>query len=251
MITTQGLTKAYGQSTVVDDVNIAIAQGGVTSIIGANGAGKSTLLTMIARLKEPTAGEVLLDGRDVRRVDGRELARQMSILRQENHLTARLSVREIVSFGRYPYSGGKLTPEDHRKVDEALEYMDLKPLASRNLDQLSGGQRQRAFVAMILAQDTSYVLLDEPLNNLDMRHSVAMMKLIRRTADELGKTVVIVIHDVNFAASYSDQILALKDGHVVAYGAPDEIMTPETLHAIYDCDVEVVNVGGRPVAVYF
>ncbi|WP_268595839.1 ATP-binding cassette domain-containing protein, partial [Escherichia coli] len=140
--------------------------------------------------------------------------RRLAILRQDNHLPLRLTVRDLVAFGRYPHTGGRLTLDDKVHIDRAIAYLELEPLADRYLDEMSGGQRQRAFVAMVLCQDTRYVLLDEPLNSLDMKHAVAMMGTLRRAADELGKTVVLVLHDINFASAYADRIVAMKAGRV-------------------------------------
>ena len=251
MILASGVSKRYGDTAVVDDVTLALPPGGVTAIIGPNGAGKSTLLSMISRLSAMDAGQVTVDGLDVSATPSRDLARRLSILRQDNHLTARLTVRDLVSFGRYPHSGGRTGPEDRAHVERALGYLDLGDLSARFLDELSGGQRQRAFVAMVLAQDTPYVLLDEPLNSLDMKHAVAMMGILRRAADDLGRTVVVVLHDINFAASYCDRIVAMRQGRVVADGTPDEIVTPETLSAIYDMPMRVIRIDGRPVCVFW
>ena len=251
MIEVSGATKRYGAMTVVDGVDLRLAPGGVTSIIGPNGAGKSTLLSLVSRLLPLDSGTVTVDGLDVTRTPGDVLARRLSILRQDNHLGSRLTVHDLVSFGRYPYSKGRPTPDDLQHVARALAYLDLEPLAGRFLDELSGGQRQRAFVAMVLCQDTDYVLLDEPLNNLDMKHAVGMMRLMRRTADELGKTVVLVLHDINFAACYSDHVVAMRDGVVVHQGAPEAIMTADVMRDVYDVDVAVHRIDGRPIAVYY
>ncbi|NJQ07377.1 iron ABC transporter ATP-binding protein [Streptomyces lonarensis] len=251
MIQFSDLHKAYQGDTVLGPVTGAIEKGGITSIVGPNGAGKSTLLTMMGRLLDPTGGRVTIEGRDVFTTKSREMAQQLSILRQENQFTARLRVRELVAFGRFPHSQGRLTEDDHRHVAEALEFLSLTQLADRYLDQLSGGQRQRAYVAMVLAQDTDYVLLDEPLNNLDMKHSVLMMRQLRRAADELGRTIVLIIHDINFAAAHSDRIMALRDGEIVTTGTIPEIMRPEVLTDVFDTPVSVLEVDGRPVAVYY
>jgi iron complex transport system ATP-binding protein len=251
VIEVRGATKRYAATTVVDGVDLRLPRGGVTSVIGPNGAGKSTLLSMVARLLPLDAGTVTVDGLDVTRTPGDVLARRLSILRQDNHLGSRLTVRDLVAFGRYPHTRGRPTPDDAAHVRAALAYLELEPLADRFLDELSGGQRQRAFVAMVLCQDTDYVLLDEPLNNLDMKHSVAMMRLLRRTADELGKTVVLVLHDINFAACYSDHVVAMRDGVVVHQGPPADIMTPAVMRDVYDIDVAVHRIDGRPIAVYY
>ena len=191
-----------------------------------------------------------MEGLDVARADSRELARRLAILRQDNHLPLRLTVRDLVAFGRYPHSGGRLTLQDKEHVDRAIDYLELEPLADRYLDEMSGGQRQRAFVAMVLCQDTRYVLLDEPLNNLDMKHAVAMMGTLRRAADELGKTVVLVLHDINFASCYADRIVALKQGRVACQGAPAELVRAEVLSALYALPIAVHEIDGRRICVY-
>ncbi|WP_370917085.1 ABC transporter ATP-binding protein [Corynebacterium sp. CCM 9204] len=251
MIRIAGVTKKYDSNTVVNDVSVDIPTGGVTSVIGPNGAGKSTLLGIISRLIRADGGTVSVDGHDVRSTPSRKLAQILSVLRQENRVAVRLTVRDLVAFGRFPHSAGQMTQRDEEAIQRALEYLELEEFSERNLDELSGGQRQRAFVAMVLAQETDYILLDEPLNNLDIKHSLAMMKLLRRTAEELGRTVVVVIHDINFAAAYSDWIIAMKNGSLVHSCTPEELMTTENLASLYDVDLTVTEVCGRPVAMYF
>jgi iron complex transport system ATP-binding protein len=245
------VSKAYGDAIVVRDVSLQLPRRGVTSIIGPNGAGKSTLLSMISRLLPMSAGTVTVDGLDVTQTPSDILARRLSILRQDNRVSSRLTVRDLVEFGRYPYSKGRLTTEDRAHAARAIGYLDLEPLADRFLDQLSGGQRQRAYVAMVLCQDTDYVLFDEPLNNLDMKHAVGMMKLLRRAADDLGKTIVLVLHDINFASCYSDYLVAMRDGAVVHHGTPAEIMTGPVIRAVYDMDVEIQDVRGHRISNYY
>jgi len=251
MIVANGVTKSYGQSCVVDGVSLNLPKGGITSIIGPNGAGKSTLLSMVSRLMAMDRGTVTVGGLDVTTAPSDELARTLSILRQDNHMTARLTVRDLVSFGRYPYSKGRLNAADREHIERAIGYLDLGELADRFLDELSGGQRQRAFVAMVLAQDTDYVLLDEPLNNLDMKHAMGMMKLMRQAADELGKTVVLVLHDINFASWYSDHIVAMKHGKVAAQGDVGAMVRPEVLSDIYEMDIKVHQIGGQLISVHY
>ena len=251
MIITSNVTKNYGASCVVDGVSLQLPQGGITSIIGPNGAGKSTLLSMVSRLMAMDMGSVTVGGLDVTKAPSDELARRLSILRQDNHMTARLTVRDLVSFGRYPHSKGRLTSDDKVHIDRAIDYLDLGLLAERFLDELSGGQRQRAFVAMVLAQDTDYLLLDEPLNNLDMKHAMGMMKLMRQAADDLGKTVVLVLHDINFASWYSDHIVAMKHGKVAAQGSASAMIRPEVLSDIYEMDIKVHEIGGQLISVYY
>ncbi|MDQ1135792.1 iron complex transport system ATP-binding protein [Microbacterium sp. SORGH_AS 1204] len=251
MISLTDVTMSYGDLTVLGPVTLDIPAGGVTALVGPNGAGKSTLLTIVGRLTSATGGRVTVGGHDVTSTPGRALAKIVSILRQENHFVTRLTVRELVGFGRFPHSRGRLSADDHVKIDEAIAFLDLTELSGRYLDQLSGGQRQRAYVAMVLAQDTDYILLDEPLNNLDMKHAVAMMGQLRRAADELGKTIVIVVHDINFAAAYADRIVALSEGRVVHVGTPGELMTPTTLEEVFGTPVEVRRDGPYPLAVYY
>ncbi|MCM0620731.1 iron ABC transporter ATP-binding protein [Nocardioides bruguierae] len=251
MITTDSLTKRYGPSTVVDEVTLELARPGVTALIGPNGAGKSTLLSLVGRLADADGGAALVDGMDVATTRSRDLAKRMAILRQEHHLEARLSVRDLVGFGRFPHSRGRPGPEDEAVVADVLTRLSLDDLADRYLDELSGGQRQRAFIAMALAQDTEYLLLDEPLNNLDLAHAVAIMRLLRTAADELGKRVVVVLHDINFASRWSDEIVALADGRVVAQGPPAEVIRPEVLEDLYGVPVSVHEVDGHRVAVYY
>ncbi|MBB3999561.1 iron ABC transporter ATP-binding protein [Aureimonas pseudogalii] len=251
MIDIQAVTKRYGPQTVVNGVTLTLPTGGVTAIVGPNGAGKSTLLSVMSRLMKADAGRVLVDGMDVAATPGDVLARRISVLRQDNALAARLTVADLVAFGRYPHSKGRLTAADREPIERAVGFLGLEAYRDRFLDELSGGQRQRAFVAMVLAQDTDAILLDEPLNNLDMRHAVAMMQIMRRAADDLGKTVVVVLHDINFAASYCDRIVAMREGAVVRDGTPDEIVTPEALRAIYDMEMQVVRIDERPVCVFW
>ncbi|WP_255769739.1 iron ABC transporter ATP-binding protein [Pseudarthrobacter sulfonivorans] len=251
MIDVRNVSKSYGGQQVLDDVSCMIPRGGVTSIIGPNGAGKSTLLSLISRLQPLESGAVTVAGLDVAATPSRDLARTMAILRQENHLTMRLTVRDLVAFGRFPHSGGRPTVEDLAIVEEAMAHLDLTAMADKFVDELSGGQRQRAYIAMVLAQDTEYLLLDEPLNNLDMKHSVEMMRLLRRLADDLGKTIVLVVHDINFASCYSDTILAMKDGRMIHQGTPAEIMQAAMLHDVYDIDIRIEEIDGNRIGVYF
>lgn len=251
MIQVKEITKFFGKKPVVQDVSVDIVSGKITSFIGPNGAGKSTLLSMVSRLLNADTGEVLLDKADVRRWKSDDFAKRVSILKQSNFMNVRLTIRELVSFGRFPYSKGNLKPEDEEKVDEAIRYMNLEDIQHNYLDELSGGQRQRAFIAMVIAQDTEYILLDEPLNNLDMKHSVQIMKILRKLVDELGKTVVIVLHDINFASVYSDHIVALKDGRVVKNGPTNDIINSHALKEIYDMDIPVQEQNGCRICVYF
>jgi iron complex transport system ATP-binding protein len=251
MIEIKQVSKSYGQTKVIDHVSLEVEKGKITSFIGANGAGKSTLLGMICRLTDIDEGEILIDGIKLSNWDRNELAKKISILKQTNQVSLKLTIRELVSFGRFPYSKGRLTKEDEQFIDEALEFMKLKEMEHKYLEQLSGGQRQRAFIAMVIAQNTEYILLDEPLNNLDMKHSAEMMKTLRRLVDELGKTVVIVMHDINFASCYSDNMVALKNGKLQEIGSTDLIISQDVLNEIYDMPFKIEMIENRKICVYY
>ncbi|CAA9328746.1 MAG: hypothetical protein AVDCRST_MAG48-3026 [uncultured Friedmanniella sp.] len=251
MITLTGVTKRYDGTPVLDVDDLSLPKGRLTALVGPNGAGKSTLLSIVSPLLPADSGTVRVDDLDLAAARDDVVARRLAVLRQENRVAARLSVVDLVRFGRYPYSKGRLTPDDHDDVARAMVHLELEDLADRYLDQLSGGQRQRAHIAMVLAQDTEYVLLDEPLNNLDLRHSVHMMRRLRGLVEELGKTVTVVLHDVNVAAAHADHIVALRDGRIVAEGPPEEVVSPEVLQQVYDLEVPVVEAAGQRVAVYF
>lgn len=251
MMQIKNLTKIYDKKVVVDDVSFTIKPGTFTSLIGPNGAGKSTVLAMMSRLLKPSSGEVELQGLNIFKQKDEQLAKQLAILKQANQMTMRITVEELVAFGRYPYSQGNLTAEDYVKIEEALVYLELTEMRTMFIDELSGGQKQRAFIAMVLAQDTQLILLDEPLNNLDMKHAVQIMQVLRRLVDELGKTVVIVIHDINFASCYSDEIIALKRGKLIIHDQTTNVMQPEILSSIYDMPMHVEEHNGNKISYYY
>ena len=243
--------KTYDGKTVVDSVSFEIPKGKVLSLIGPNGAGKSTVMGMISRLIARDEGLVDFHGKDIGKWKSRELSKKLAILTQSNQIQMKLTVQELVAFGRFPYSGNRITKEDQKIIDQAIAYMELKEMRDRFIDELSGGQRQRAMIAMVIAQDTDYVLLDEPTNNLDIYHAANMMKIVRRLCDELGKTVVLVLHEINYAAFYSDYICAFVDGRIAKFGTVEEVMTKENLAEIYQVDFEIQMVKGRPLAIYY
>jgi iron complex transport system ATP-binding protein len=251
MISIKNLSKQYGEKEVVSNVTLDIEKGMITSFIGPNGAGKSTLLSMISRLIDSNEGEIKIDGNSLKNWKSSELAKKISILKQNNNLNIKLTVRELISFGRYPYSKGKLNKEDERLIDQAVSYMQLKDMEDRYISELSGGQRQRAYIAMVIAQDTEYILLDEPLNNLDMKNAVEIMKILRNLVDELGRTVLIVIHDINFASCYSDKIVALQDGKIKYYDDTDKIINSRVLSELYDMKFDVHTLDGKKICTYY
>ena len=250
MITLSNVSKSYTEDVAIGPVNMQIPAGGITALVGPNGAGKSTLLTMIGRLLSIDSGTVEIGSMDVTSAKSKDLAKIISILRQENHFVTRLTVRQLVGFGRFPYTQGRLNAEDEEIISKYIDFLGLRELEGRYLDQLSGGQRQRAYVAMVLCQETDYVLLDEPLNNLDIAHSVEMMKHLYSAAKEFGRTIIIVLHDINFTARYADYICAAKDGQIAAFGTPDEIMRDELLTQIFNTPVKVIEGPHGPLATY-
>lgn len=251
MISVKNIVKRYGEKKVVDRVDLTLPKGKIVAFIGSNGAGKSTLLSIISRTLTKNEGEVYIDNVELKNWKNEELSKRLAILKQSNHLNIRLTVRELVTFGRFPHSKGKLTKECEQKINEAIEYLGLTDLQDRYLDELSGGQRQMAYIAMTVAQDTEYIFLDEPLNNLDMRHSVKIMKILRRLVDELNKTVFVVIHDINYVSCYADHIIAMKQGRVIKDGPIHEVLTEETLEEIYDMKIDIKEINNNKICVYY
>lgn len=250
MIKIQNARKWYGDEVKIGPLNIEIPKAGITSLIGPNGAGKSTTLLMIGRLLNMDEGQITVANKEISTSKSNDLAKILTILRQENHFVTKLTVRQLVGFGRFPYSKGRLTREDELIISKYIDFLELTDLEHRYLDELSGGQRQRAYVAMILCQETEYVLLDEPLNNLDIARSVQMMEHLRKAANRFGRTFLMVMHDINFAAKYSDRICAMKDGQIAAFGTVPEIMKSEILTDIFETKVEIIQGPYGPIAIY-
>lgn len=252
MIAVKNLKQSYVAGVdILSNISLTVREKAVTALVGANGAGKSTLLSVIANLIPAKSGEVLLDGTDIRTFKTKDIAKKIAFLKQSHQLGIRIPVKDLVEFGRFPHCGGKLRDEDKKKVAEAIEYMDLADVVHKCTDEISGGQRQRAFIAMILAQDTPYIFLDEPLNNLDMKYSVEMMKIVRKLVSDLHKTILVVLHDINFASAYADYIVAMKDGTVHGEGTPKEIINPEILNPVFDHDFQITERDGKSVCLYF
>lgn len=251
MITVKNLSKSYGPRSVLRDVSVQFPAGRLTSLIGPNGAGKTTLLMMVARLLDPTQGDILIEGGRVSDIRIADYAKRVATLRQSPDFNLRLTVEELVAFGRFPYSRGALTPEDRRVIAEAIAFLSLDSLRGAYLDELSGGQRQMAFLAMTIAQQTDCLLLDEPLNNLDIKHAVQIMRALRRLCDEHGRTVILVVHDINFAANYSDHIVAMKNGAVHCAGAVPEVVTESRLRELFGLDFEITQGARGRLCNYF
>lgn len=254
MIEVKNVSQTYNKRSsdrTLSNINMVVKENAITALVGANGAGKSTLLSVMTNILPAENGEVLLDGMNIRKMKSSELSKKVAFLRQSQQMNVRITVNDLVEYGRFPHCGGRLSSKDHKKVDEALSYMNLTALRHRYLEELSGGQRQRAFIAMILAQDTPYIFLDEPLNNLDIKYSVEMMKILTRLVEELDKTILVVLHDINFAAAYANHVVAMKDGEIYYEGTPKDAITPEVLNPVFDHDFHISNNAGRPVCLYY
>ena len=251
MIEIRDISKKYRETFVLRHVSTRLPSDRMVAFIGSNGAGKSTMLNIISRLLEPTEGSVSIDGRELRKWDSRELAKTLTILGQTLHTPARLTVEELVRFGRFPHSRGRLENPDSLKIEKALELTEIADLRHCYLDELSGGQRQMAYIAMAIAQDTKYIFLDEPLNNLDMHRAARIMKLLRSLVREQGKTICIVIHDINFVSFYADYVVAFRDGVLCHQGPTEDIIRTDVLRDIYGMDIAIEPYGDKKICVYY
>lgn len=249
MIEVTNLSFTLGGVQILAPTTLTLPAGQITALIGPNGAGKSTLSRLIARVETPPPGTVRVNGRDVATTPGGLLARELAFLGQHTGLASRLRVRDLVAFGRWPHCHGRPGPADHAAIARALAEFELEPLAQRFLDTLSGGQAQRAHLAMAAAQETPWLILDEPLNNLDLAHARGLMAHLARLRDA-GGSVLIVLHDLNFAAAWADHVVAMKAGAVVATGRPEAVLTGPQLSALYDTEIEVAVHGGRPLVLH-
>lgn len=247
MIDIKNVSHQIAGRPILTDISLHLDKGGLIALVGPNGAGKSTLLSLIARLLPLQSGRISIDDLKIGETTDDILARKLAVLPQDLSVASRLSVRDVVGFGRYPYHKGRPGPDDHDRVAAALNLFNLAEFAERQLETLSGGQRQRAFVAMAYVQDTDYLLLDEPLNNLDIAASRALMAQLRALVRTRRRTVVIVLHDINYAAAYADRIVALKNGQVVVDGAPDRVVNASLLRDVFETEALVSDVEGRPV----
>lgn len=245
----KGLTFSYGTNEVIKGLDLSIKQGKVTTLIGANGCGKSTLFNLITKNLRPNSGEIRLEGKDISQVKLKDFARQVAIVHQYNTAPADISVEKLVAFGRTPYHGfgsPSNSEEDEEKIKRALDITNTEKLKDKAVAQLSGGQKQRVWIAMALAQDTKILFLDEPTTYLDIRYQLQILKLVRKLNEEYGMTVIMVLHDINQSLYYSDEIVAMKDGRITAQGKPEEIITSELIKNVYDVELGISAVNGRP-----
>lgn len=254
-ITTENLSVAYEEKLVVDELDLNIPKGRVTSIIGPNGCGKSTVLKTIGRIMRPKNGLVYLNGKDISELSTRDIARKMAILPQSPQAPSGLTVGELVSYGRYPHQSGfgTLKPEDRKIIDWALEVTKLSELETVAVDNMSGGQRQRVWIAMALAQQTDLILLDEPTTYLDMSYQLEVLELLYRLNREQDCTIAMVLHDLNLAARFSDHMIAIRGGSIIRCGTPEEVMTAEVLKNTFRVHAEIVTDmrSGRPACISY
>jgi len=237
------LNVQIGDNAILSDISLGFREGEVTGLLGHNGSGKSTLLKVLARQLAPSSGDTRLDGKPFQTTGAREFAREVGYLPQHPPGTDGLTVRELVALGRYPWRGplGRYNTEDHQLIDQAIDDTDLAPFRHRSVDTLSGGERQRAWIAMLLAQQTRCLLLDEPISALDVKHQVETLRLVHRLAAERELTVIVVLHDVDLAARFCDRLVALKSGRLIADGSPRDIMDTRTLETIYSVPMGVME----------
>ncbi|MFW3172109.1 ABC transporter ATP-binding protein [Geodermatophilus sp. CPCC 206100] len=249
----ESVSLAYDERVVVRDLDLQLTDGSFTAIVGPNGCGKSTLLRALGRLLRPAQGQVLLDGRAITRTPTREVAKVLGLLPQTPVAPEGLTVGDLVARGRHPHQTWlkQWSSGDEAAVAEALAWTDMSELADRPVDALSGGQRQRAWISMALAQGTDLLLLDEPTTYLDLSHQIDVLELVQRLHTERGRTVVVVLHDLNLAARYAQRLVAMKDGVLVASGAPAEVLTEQLLADVFDLEARIVPdpVAGTPMVV--
>ena len=241
-MSTSGLDIAYGETAIVNNLNLTIPSGKITALVGANGSGKSTILKTMARIMHPKAGGVLLDGQSIHSMSTKDVAKQLAILPQNPSAPDGLTVSELVGYGRFPHQKGfgNLSAEDKRIVYWAIEVTGLLDFQDRPVDNLSGGQRQRAWIAMALAQQTDIVFLDEPTTFLDMAHQLEVLQLLQKLNREEGRTIVMVVHDLNHASRYAQHMVAIKSGTVVREGSPAEVMTKKVLREVFSIEADIV-----------
>ena len=240
---------AYGSHKVLKGVNASIQEGKITTLMGANGCGKSTLFSLLTKIRTPEEGEITLYDRNVSGFSLKAFAKKVAIVQQYNRASNDITVEKLVSFGRTPYRKcfGGLTKKDQEKIDQAMEETHITHLRNREVSRLSGGQRQRVWIAMALAQDTKILFLDEPTTYLDIRYQIEILELIKKLNAKYGITIIMVLHDINQAIHYSDSIIGLKDGKVLAEGDPEQIITEEMLETLYDIHLSVREMDGKKI----
>lgn len=254
-ISTEHLAIGYEDNLIVDELDMEIPQGKITTIIGPNGCGKSTVLKAVGRILKPKGGSIYLNGNDIRRLSTKEVAQKMAILPQSSQAPTGLTVGELVAYGRFPHQRGfgKLKPEDKKIIQWALHVTKLTEFETLAVDNLSGGQRQRVWIAMALAQQTDLILLDEPTTYLDLAYQLEVLKLLYQLNREQNCTIVMVLHDLNLAARFADYMIAIRSGDIIKHGKPEEVMTSDVLRETFQIEAEIVNDSrtGRPSCISY
>lgn len=247
----ENLSKTYNGIKVLDDLNFEIKENMLTSFIGPNGAGKSTALMLMAKLIKKDEGNIFVDSKKIENYSQKEYAKKVSVLTQNNEANMRITVKDLIFFGRFPHSENRFTLNDDMIVNKTIDYMGLNDIENKYITEISGGQRQRAYIAMCLAQDTKYILLDEPTNNLDIFYCSSTMKLLKKLCLDSKKTIITVLHDINYASFYSDYIYAFLNGKIVNHGKAEKIITKDNLKKIYNTDFEIQYFNGKPLSIYY
>jgi iron complex transport system ATP-binding protein len=239
---TKYLTLAYDSAPIIRNLNLAIPAQKITVLVGANGCGKSTLLRGLAKLLKPKSGIVYLDGKNISQLKAKTVAKKLGMLPQSPVAPEGLTVKDLVAMGRYPYQSWlqQWSKEDEKKVAEALEITTMSELAARPIDSLSGGQRQRAWIAMVLAQDTDLLLLDEPTTFLDLSHQVELLDLLDELHSSKGKTIVMILHDLNLSCRYGDYLVAVRQGKIYATGTPKQVMSEEMVREVFNLECRII-----------
>ena len=241
---------SYGKNPVIKDLSLKIEKNKITTLLGANGCGKSTLFKLITRVEKPKMGLIRLDGKNIKNIDRREFAKKVAIVRQKNQIAGDIKVEELVAYGRNPYIGfmQKASIEDKNKINQAIEVCGLEDIRKEKVNSLSGGQVQRAWIAMAIAQDSEILLLDEPTTYLDIKYQIEILKLIKNLNKNLGKTIVMVLHDINQSIEYSDIIVGMMEGKIEFEGKAKEVLSGEKISKIYDTKLKIIDIENRKYA---
>lgn len=240
---------SYGKNTILSDLSFAVKEGNITTVMGANGCGKSTLFSLMTKNQTPGKGKILLEGKNIANLRFIDFAKRVSIVHQYNSAADDITVERLVSYGRTPYQKmlGTRIKEDEELVERAMEVTGILPYRDREIAALSGGQRQRVWIAMALAQNTKILFLDEPTTYLDIRYQLEILELVKKLNREYGITILMVLHEINQAITYSDEVIGLKDGSIVMQGKPQEVITAESMKELYGVSLKVVEVEGKKV----